>query len=107
MKVAPKKSKAKTKTTNGAESAIDLEEQIRCRAYEFYEQRGRADGRDIEDWLQAEAELMRERTMPPTGAAVKKNRKPPVTSSGETKVKRARKSKSAAQSKMEEERSGN
>lgn len=34
-----------------------LEDRIRTRAYELYEQRGREDGRDIEDWLRAEAEL--------------------------------------------------
>ena len=32
-------------------------EQIRERAYEVYVQRGRTDGFDIEDWLQAEKEL--------------------------------------------------
>lgn len=35
----------------------DLNEQIRRRAYDLYEQRGRTDGYDVEDWLQAEAEL--------------------------------------------------
>ena len=35
----------------------DLDEQIRRRAYDFYEQRGRTDGHDVDDWLQAEAEL--------------------------------------------------
>ena len=35
----------------------ELEEQIRRRAYEFYEQRGRQEGRELDDWLQAEAEL--------------------------------------------------
>jgi Protein of unknown function (DUF2934) len=35
----------------------DLESQIRAHAYELYEGRGREDGHDIEDWLQAEAEL--------------------------------------------------
>lgn len=34
-----------------------LEEQIRTRAYEIYEQRGRDEAHDIDDWLQAEAEL--------------------------------------------------
>ena len=55
-----------TKTTNAIseESAIDLEVQIRCRAYELYERRGREAGHETEDWLQAEAELARERTMP-------------------------------------------
>lgn len=36
----------------------DLQEAIRIRAYQIYEQRGRAGGSEIEDWLQAEAELL-------------------------------------------------
>jgi Protein of unknown function (DUF2934) len=32
-------------------------EEINARAYEAYVQRGRTDGLDIEDWLQAEKEL--------------------------------------------------
>ncbi len=35
----------------------DLEEQIRHRAYTLYEERGREDGHDFDDWLRAEAEL--------------------------------------------------
>jgi hypothetical protein len=35
----------------------ELEERIRRRAYELYEQRGRPDGHDVDDWLQAEAEM--------------------------------------------------
>jgi len=35
----------------------ELEEQIRARAYEIYEQRGRGEGHNMDDWLQAEAEL--------------------------------------------------
>jgi hypothetical protein len=34
-----------------------LEEKIRLRAYVFYEERGREDGHDLDDWLRAEAEL--------------------------------------------------
>jgi hypothetical protein len=34
-----------------------LEDEIRRRAYELYEQRGREDGRDLEDWLLAEEEV--------------------------------------------------
>ena len=33
------------------------DEQIRKRAYELYEQRGRIDGQELDDWLQAELEL--------------------------------------------------
>jgi hypothetical protein len=39
------------------ESQAELAEKIRRRAYELYESRGREDGHDREDWLQAEAEL--------------------------------------------------
>jgi len=35
-----------------------LEEQIRLRAYELYEARGREDGHEVDDWLQAEAEVL-------------------------------------------------
>ena len=35
----------------------ELEEQIRLRAYELYEERGREDGRDEEDWLRAKEEI--------------------------------------------------
>lgn len=34
----------------------EIEEKIRVRAYQLYEQRGRADGHDLEDWLRAKAE---------------------------------------------------
>lgn len=34
------------------------EDQIRARAYELYEERGKEDGHDLDDWLRAEAELM-------------------------------------------------
>jgi Protein of unknown function (DUF2934) len=40
------------------ESAIDVMDQIRCRSYELFEQRGRENGCDIEDWLQAESEVI-------------------------------------------------
>lgn len=36
---------------------VPMREQIARRAYEIYEQRGREDGRDMEDWLAAEGEL--------------------------------------------------
>ncbi len=40
------------------ESQPNLEEEIRHRAHELYEERGREDGHDLDDWLRAEAELM-------------------------------------------------
>ena len=38
-----------------------LQDQIRERAYELYESRGREDGHDLEDWLRAEEEIAREK----------------------------------------------
>lgn len=32
------------------------DDRVRIRAYQFYEDRGREDGRALEDWLQAESE---------------------------------------------------
>lgn len=39
-------------------STPELLEQIRVRAYELFEQRGGSQGHDLEDWLQAEAEVL-------------------------------------------------
>jgi hypothetical protein len=36
----------------------NIEEQIRCRAYEVYEARSRDDGHDLDDWLCAECEVI-------------------------------------------------
>lgn len=35
-----------------------IEEEIRHRAYQFYEERGRQDGLDHEDWARAETEIL-------------------------------------------------
>ncbi len=40
-----------------AESNTNAEENIRHRAYQLYEERGREDGRALDDWLRAEAEV--------------------------------------------------
>jgi len=42
-------------------SLVDLEEQVRRRAYELYEGRGKENGHELEDWLQAESELVPQR----------------------------------------------
>lgn len=38
----------------------DKAERIRRRAYEIYEERGRQDGQEVEDWLRAEQEVSSE-----------------------------------------------
>jgi hypothetical protein len=46
-----------TCTDNGPTVLSPIEQQIQQRAYELYEQRGRTDGHDLDDWLQAECEI--------------------------------------------------
>ena len=52
----PKKSPA-TVTSEPQE----LEHQIRLRAQELYEARGREDGHELDDWLRAEGEIMQKK----------------------------------------------
>ena len=37
--------------------AATREEEVRSRAYQLYEERGREDGRALDDWLQADEEV--------------------------------------------------
>jgi hypothetical protein len=53
----PKDRTEKPTTNIDTESHPNLEEEIRRRAHELYEERGRKDGHDMEDWLCAEAEI--------------------------------------------------
>jgi len=46
-----------TVKTLATEPSQSLEEEIRRRAYELYEERGREDAHDLDDWLRAEAEI--------------------------------------------------
>jgi len=57
MKPTPKTPTPIRPTTQTTEPSIDLQEQIRLRAYQLYEQRGSEHGRDLDDWLQAESEV--------------------------------------------------
>ena len=47
----------------------DIEERIRRRAYQLYEKRGKVDGFALDDWLQAEAEVLKAPTQPKVKAA--------------------------------------
>lgn len=42
-------------------SRSELQDEIRRRAYELYEQRGSNDGHEVSDWLQAESEVAQKR----------------------------------------------
>jgi hypothetical protein len=47
--------------TQVTKSTPDLQEQIRLRAYELYEQREKDGGHELDDWLQAEAEVAQQK----------------------------------------------
>ena len=44
---------------NEGHTQVELAAKIRCRAYELYEERDHADGHALEDWVKAEAEILR------------------------------------------------
>ena len=49
------------KAENQTEPTPEILEQIRARAHELFEQRGREEGHDMDDWLQAETEVTQQR----------------------------------------------
>ena len=61
MKTTPTMPTPASTTNQTRESSSESQEQIRRRAYELYEQRGRDDGHELDDWLQAEAEVTQQK----------------------------------------------
>lgn len=47
-----------------SEQARPTHEEIEIRAYEIYIERGRADGHDLENWLQAEQQILARQANP-------------------------------------------
>ena len=62
MNRKPKEPITPERTAHPTQTPSELQEQIRRRAYELYEQRGGEDGRELDDWLQAEAEVTQSMT---------------------------------------------
>jgi hypothetical protein len=52
------KSKSREPRSRKPDFPSDIEERIRQRASELYEQRGRVDGFALDDWLRAETEIL-------------------------------------------------
>jgi len=52
------------KTANQGRTRVELASEIRRRAYELYEQRGRAEGHALEDWERAENEVLQPERSP-------------------------------------------
>ncbi len=57
-KPATSTSTPKSPKNGNAKVPFNMEDAIRARAYELYEQRGRQDGFAQDDWLQAEVEVL-------------------------------------------------
>jgi Protein of unknown function (DUF2934) len=66
------KSKSREPRSRKPDDSSDIEERIRRRAYDLYGQRGRVDGFALDDWLQAEAEILGAKKH---GATPKQNRR--------------------------------
>jgi hypothetical protein len=63
--------KSKTRQPRSIKTAEsgDIENRIRDRAYQLYEQRGSVDGFALDDWFQAEAEVLRAQKQPKVKSA--------------------------------------
>jgi DUF2934 family protein len=58
------KSKSREPLPRKPKPLNDTEEKIRLRAYQLYEERGKIEGHALDDWLQAEAEIVGKRGQP-------------------------------------------
>ena len=60
MKITPEPKKFELHKTESRKNVfpINLEDEIRRRAYELFQQRGQSSGGEAEDWLSAEREVM-------------------------------------------------
>ena len=52
------KSKSRKRPSSDPSYSSDIEERVRRRACDLYEQHGRVDGLALDDWLQAEREIV-------------------------------------------------
>lgn len=57
-KVTPISGPGTVSTSKKNQAEVDMEAEIRRRAYELYEQRGYTPGHENEDWLVAEREIL-------------------------------------------------
>jgi hypothetical protein len=55
--MSPDATKKQPTTEIGELQDFELEYQIRLRAYQLYEARGRKDGHELEDWFRAKEEI--------------------------------------------------
>jgi hypothetical protein len=67
-------------TAKPEQGSLELtEELIRVRAYHLYENRGCEDGHDVDDWLQAEAEVFGKKPASPAESETKEGKRRAAT----------------------------
>ena len=55
--------KKRPATMTSEPQELELEHQIRLRAYELYEARGRKHGHELDDWLRAKEEITQKKAL--------------------------------------------
>ncbi len=63
------KSRSRQPRAANTAQSTGIADRIRHRAYQLYEQRGTVDGFALDDWLQAEAEVLRAQKQPKVKSA--------------------------------------
>jgi len=63
------KSRSRQPCAANTAQSTNIEDRIRHRAYQLYEQRGSVDGFALDDWFQVEAEILRAQKQPKVKAA--------------------------------------
>jgi DUF2934 family protein len=59
--MSPDFTKKQPTTMTSEPQQLELDHQIRLRAYELYEARGRKHGHELDDWLRAKEEIREEK----------------------------------------------
>jgi len=63
----PDNNPANLSIVNPEQGSLELTEVlVQIRAYQFYEERGREHGHDVDDWLRAESEIFGKKNVPAT-----------------------------------------
>jgi plasma-membrane proton-efflux P-type ATPase len=93
---AEPKPEAKTEPQPEAKTPSDLTPQIAKRAYELYEQRGRQDGRAVQDWEQAKREIRKDEAKAEPKPEAKAEPKPEAKPEPETRAETKPEAKSEA-----------
>jgi hypothetical protein len=66
-----------------------MERKVRSRAQQLYESGGQAEGKDLENWFQAESEVLENSSVAPLYRRLKQTEQPTQSESGEAEAESA------------------